>query len=42
MSPDRLRSFKGFEDIGEREAQQTIETLEAFCTIVIKHISNGV
>jgi hypothetical protein len=41
MTPDRLRSFPGFEQIDENEAQQIIETLENYCGIIVKHVSKN-
>jgi hypothetical protein len=39
MTPERLKTFPGFEEIDEQEATQIIETLESFCGIVVKHLS---
>lgn len=39
MTPERLKSFPGFEEIEEDEAKHVIETLECFCGIIVKHIS---
>jgi len=39
MTPERLRTFPGFEEIKEDEAKHVIETLECFCGIIVKHIS---
>ena len=39
MTPERLRTFPGFEEIKEEEAKHVIETLECFCGIIVKHIS---
>ena len=41
MTPDRLRSFPGFERVDEEEAKHVIETLENYCGIVVKHISKS-
>ena len=41
MTPERLRSFPGFEQIDENEAQQIIETLENYCGIIVKHVSKN-
>ena len=39
MTPERLKTFPGFEEIDEDEAKHVIETLECFCGIIVKHIS---
>ncbi len=39
MTPERLKTFPGFEEIKEDEAKHVIETLECFCGIIVKHIS---
>jgi len=39
MTPERLRTFPGFEEIKEDEAKHVIETLACFCGIIVKHIS---
>jgi len=39
MTPDRLKTFPGFENIDESEAKHVIETLECFCGVIVKHIS---
>ena len=39
MTPDKLRSFPGFEEIKDEEAAHVIETLETFCGVIVKHIS---
>lgn len=41
MSPSRLRSFDGFENISDKEAQQTINTLEQFCETIYKHVTKN-
>ena len=41
MTPERLRTFPGFEEIKEDEAKHVIETLECFCGIIVKHISKN-
>ena len=41
MTPERLRSFPGFESVDEEEASHVIETLEKYCGIVVKHISKS-
>jgi len=40
MTPQKLRSFKGFETITDDDAEQIIHTLEQFCTVVCKHITS--
>lgn len=39
MTPEKLRSFPGFEKIKDQEAAHIIETLETFCGVIVKHIS---
>ena len=39
MDPERLKTFPGFENIKEEEAKHIIETLECFCSVIVKHIS---
>jgi len=39
MNPERLKTFPGFENIKEEEAEHIIETLECFCSVIVKHIS---
>lgn len=41
MTPERLRSFKGFESITDDEAEKTILIMEQFCEIAFKHISSS-
>jgi len=35
MTPKKLRSFKGFEKVTQKEATHIIESLEAYCKIVL-------
>lgn len=41
MTPERLRSFPGFEQTDEQEAKHVIRTLENYCEIIVNHISNN-
>ncbi len=41
MTPDRLRSFSGFESLTDDEAEKTILMMEQFCEIIFKHISSS-
>ncbi|WP_027393507.1 hypothetical protein [Aquimarina latercula] len=41
MTPERLRSFIGFEDLSNEEAEQTIIIMEEFCKIMFNHITKG-
>ena len=38
MTPQRLRTFEGFEQISDQEAQNFIEQMELFCEIIFNHI----
>ncbi|WP_299244078.1 hypothetical protein [uncultured Aquimarina sp.] len=38
MTPERLRTFTGFENISDKEAQQTIDSLEQLCEAIYKHV----
>lgn len=42
MTPDKLKSYPGFEDIEENQAKQIIETLENYCGIIVKHIAKNI
>lgn len=35
MTPKKLRSFKGFEKVTKKEAKHIIESLEAYCKVVL-------
>lgn len=35
MTLEKLKTFKGFEEIEKEEAEQVIASLEAFCKIVV-------
>ncbi|MCO6499675.1 MAG: hypothetical protein J5I47_04750 [Vicingus serpentipes] len=40
MTPERLRSYKGFEDVTDQEARNIIETLKTYSKILLKHSWN--
>lgn len=39
MTPERLRSFTGFVNVSDKEAEQTILVMEEFCKIMFNHIT---
>ena len=39
MTPERLRTFPGFEEIDDQQANHVIETLQRYCQIIVKHVS---
>ncbi|WP_438710278.1 hypothetical protein ACSTS3_14505 [Aquimarina muelleri] len=41
MTPKRLRTFTGFENVSDKEAEHTILTMEEFCKIMFNHITKG-
>ncbi len=38
MTPDRLRTFSGFENYTDNQAEDTIEELEKFANIIVRHV----
>ncbi len=41
MTPKRLRTFTGFENVSYKEAEHIILTMEEFCKIMFNHITKG-
>lgn len=39
MTPERLRTFKGFENVTNEDAEQIITSIENFCRIICRHTS---
>ena len=39
MTVEKLKTFSGFENISEKQAQHIIETLSCFSDIIINHIT---
>ena len=39
MTVERLRTFKGFETYTDQKAKETIQQLENFAKIIIRHIT---
>ncbi len=42
MSVERLKSFKGFENVSEDEADEIIKNLEQFAEILCKQVQQNV
>jgi geranylgeranyl pyrophosphate synthase len=42
MSVERLKSFKGFENVSEEEADKIIKNLEQFAEILCKQVQQNV
>ncbi len=38
MTPERLRTFKGLENLSDKEAEQAILAMEELCKTIFNHI----
>ncbi|WP_161635290.1 hypothetical protein [Aquimarina macrocephali] len=38
MTPERLRTFEGFKNVSDQEAEQTILVMEQLCKTIFNHI----
>lgn len=41
MTPERLRTFKGFDNISDRKAEKVIREMEELCRTIFNHIHQG-